>query len=369
MKEPTPAVLKPTRLRSKVKQDQIVDSLRDAILDGTYDAGGRLPTQIELAQQFAVSGFTVQRAVDRLAREGFVRKRQRHGTRVVESPPHLTNLALVLPLDPATGAHYSKLYQALTQAAVAFQHRTARNVFQFHGVDRHADTENRQRLLDHLQAHQLAGIIFASPPFELAGTPILDQPGVPRVCLAGRQWYPHVPAVTPDGHSFFDKALDYLAARGRRRVAMLLVPGLLPPGDEYLTQALAKRGLSSPPHWQLTLGQVAAEGAHNCVRLLMHGAGRERPDGLIIADDNLVEHAQAGLIAAGARVPDDVEVIEHCNFPWPRANVLATKRLGYDINALLRTCVDLIDRQRRGEEAPGFSTVPAVFEEEMPPSR
>jgi DNA-binding LacI/PurR family transcriptional regulator len=96
----------------------------------------------------------------------------------------------------------------------------------------------------------------------------------------------------------------------------------------------------------------------------MHGDAANRPDALIITDDNLVEHAQAGLIAAGIRVPDQVEVVEHCNFPWP-PSVLGTKRLGFDSHAILRACIDLIDRQRRNETVPGMTLVPAIFEEEL----
>ena len=34
----------------------------------------------------------------------------------------------------------------------------------------------------------------------------------------------------------------------------------------------------------------------------------ERPDGLVIWDDNLVDSALSGIVAAGVRVPDEVSV-------------------------------------------------------------
>ena len=353
------------RLAGDGHQKRILNAVRNAILDGTYPAGCQLPNQVQMARQFEVSGFTVHRALDQLAREGFIRKRRRLGTHVVDVPPHLSNLALVFANNPSSSTHYSKFYQALANAAVAYQHSEERTLYLFHGVSRQNGAQDRQRLIDHLQAHQLAGIIFSSPPLELQGTPILDLPGVPRVAFAATQPYPHVPSVTTDRKSFLDKALDYLVARGRRRIALLMVPGFFAEDDPYLAEALAKRNIQSPPHWQLTLGQSAAKGAANCVRLLMHGNPAERPDGLVVFDDNLVEHVQAGLIAAGVQVPDSLEVVEHCNFPWP-PSVLSTRRLGYDVHGLLRVCIDLIDRQRRGEQVSGLTKVSALFEEELP---
>ena len=363
--------MKKTRKKTKAsesgggnQQHRVVEQLRQSILDGTYAAGGKLPNQSELANHFKVSGFTVHRALNQLGREGFIRKRPRLGTHVVDTPPHLVNLALVFAHDPSSKKEgFNKFYQALENAAITYQYSTERNIFRFHGINVHTDSQDRQRLLDCLASHQLAGIIFAFPPFNLEGSPILDMPGVPRVAFESKQMYPHVPSVTTDGHSFIDRALDHLATRKRKRIAMLLVPGL-EDNDPYLNAALAKRGLESPPHWRLILSQGAPEGARNCVRLLMHDRLEARPDGLIIFDDNLVEEAQAGLIASGVKVPEDIDVVEHCNFPCAKS-VLATRRLGFDSTKILNLCIDLIDRQRKGEKVPGQTLVPAVFEDEV----
>jgi len=157
------------------QRSRIVESVRQAIIDGTYPAGGQLPNQAALAETFGVSGFTVQRALNQLAQEGFIVQRPRIGTRVVDLPPHLRDLAFVFEYDPSSPDHSSggKLYAVLAAAATAFQRETDRHVYQFHGVDQRTDTPDRQRLLANLRAHQLAGIIFSHPPFNLEGTLIL----------------------------------------------------------------------------------------------------------------------------------------------------------------------------------------------------
>jgi GntR family transcriptional regulator len=63
---------------------QLFLALREAIFRGEYAAGGMLPTELELEQQFGVSRITVRRAIDELADRGLVRREKGRGTRVVE---------------------------------------------------------------------------------------------------------------------------------------------------------------------------------------------------------------------------------------------------------------------------------------------
>ena len=100
----------------------------------------------------------------------------------------------------------------------------------------------------------------------------------------------------------------------------------------------------------------------------MHGDPSQRPDGILIGDDNLVEYATAGLIDAGVKVPTEVEVVAHCNFPWPTPSVLPVKRLGYDVRECLRECIAAIDEQRGGSKTVSPHIVPARFEEEIQPA-
>lgn len=356
---------KPSASEGGKRQRRVVELLRQSILDGTYGAGAKIPNQNDLAQQYQVSGFTIHRALNQLSKEGFIRKQLRLGTHVVENPPHLTNIGLLFASSPASTQPYNKWYKALENAAISYQQTMARNISRFHGIDSHTDTPDYHHLMDCLATHQLAGLIFAFPPSELAGSPILEMPGIPRVAMTAQHVFPNIPTVTSNLQSFINRALDYLLERGRKRIALLLAPGSTSGTfRQCLDEALSKRGLEIPSHWRQICSQLAPEGACNAVQLLLHDRPEARPDGLIVFDDNLVEEAQAGLIAAGVRVPNDIDVVEHCNFPWTKS-VLATRRLGYDSNQVLRTCIDLIDRQRAGETVPNQTLIPAVFEDEL----
>jgi DNA-binding LacI/PurR family transcriptional regulator len=131
----------------------------------------------------------------------------------------------------------------------------------------------------------------------------------------------------------------------------------------WLQAGLAKRGMVSHRRWHQYVAMRNQAGASNAVEMMMHDS--ERPDALLVLDDNFVEQALAGLGTARIKVPKDVAVVGHANFPVAPAKVLPVRLLGYDINLLLRTCVDLIDRQRAGEQVSGKTVMPILWEEEI----
>jgi GntR family transcriptional regulator len=59
---------------------QLTEQLRKAIADGVYKFGERIPTEPELIERYGVSRITARQAVDRLAREGLVIRKQGKGT-------------------------------------------------------------------------------------------------------------------------------------------------------------------------------------------------------------------------------------------------------------------------------------------------
>jgi len=351
---------KPRSVRhAPVGYRDIVAELRDAILSGKFIAGQRLPTQVELQKRFRTTPVTVQRAIQELAGDGFIRTRGGSGVFVADHPTHLYDYALVFPHDPANPPGiWSRYYAALVNEAAAFSQRGDRRVMPFYGMDYVPQAPDYPRLVKRVESYRLAGIIFATAPFRLADTPVLNQPGIPRVAVMSEPTYPNVPAVWFE--SYLPKALDRLAARGRKRIALL---GNFAANAKKLQPLLSARNMRMRPSWAMPLYPPAVEGARVFVQLLMEG--QERPDALIIGDDNLIEPAVAGLIAAGVRTEEELDVVAHCFFPWAGPTILPMERIGYDARAVLRTCIELIDRQRRAESVPPVTKIAAAFEEEL----
>jgi len=65
---------------------QIARELKRGIAGGTWPVGARLPTELELCEQFGISRFTARAAVRMLEQSGLVTRRQRIGTVVIATP-------------------------------------------------------------------------------------------------------------------------------------------------------------------------------------------------------------------------------------------------------------------------------------------
>ena len=64
---------------------QIYDEIKDAIEKGVYAPKERIPSELELAEQYDVSRITVRRAVEELCSDGYLVKQQGRGTFVSTS--------------------------------------------------------------------------------------------------------------------------------------------------------------------------------------------------------------------------------------------------------------------------------------------
>lgn len=75
---------------------QVRDTLHGRLVSGEYAPGERLPSETRLAEELDVHRLTVRRAVEELAREGFLQARQGSGTYVTHRP---APLAVSIPLS------------------------------------------------------------------------------------------------------------------------------------------------------------------------------------------------------------------------------------------------------------------------------
>lgn len=63
---------------------QLENVLREKITSGAYAGGDRLPTEIELIEEYKVSRITVRQALSALADEGLIERKQGRGTYITE---------------------------------------------------------------------------------------------------------------------------------------------------------------------------------------------------------------------------------------------------------------------------------------------
>jgi len=297
-----------------------------------------------LAADFEVSPVTADHALCQLARQGFVEVRGTAGRFVSPHPPHLHRFALVFP---ELGLLRSQFFTTLAEAAQHMAHdESPRRVDVYHNVSHHRDNEDHRRLLRHLRARMLAGVIFAWPNLSDYGSDLIDTEGVPAA-LVSTGVRPGVPTVYPDLQNWFDRAIAGLSGPGRR-VASLQLPD---PGGSIDMLSMLQRALDRSPHRTMPCWtQYTAAGgintprnASHAVQLLMQLPKENRPDALLVTDSALVQGTIQGLEQSGIEVGRDIEVIAHWNWPAPLPeSPLPITWLGFDARTVLARLLDAL---------------------------
>ena len=357
----------PHPARLAIKCNKILTDLRRRITANLWPPGGQLPTREELEKKYKASSRTVQRALTQLINDGFVRADGRRGTFVVDHPPHLSNYGLVFPFCPSQ-SDWSGHWEALTTAARTIMGGKPGTITQYYGMESPSNTAAYETLLADVCSHRLAGLVFSSPPYLLAKTPVLLEKGIPRVAVMAPGMFPNVGAVVYDADSYVRKALDYLAGHGCRRIGIIQHSSQRSEDTEAhrkLLQQIAARGLGLQPHWVQGVTPHTPGLTRNLVELLMRRPKADRPDGLLVTDDNIVTDVAAGLLAAGVNVPDQLRVVAHANFPCPPPAAVPVWYLGYDMAEVLHLAMAYIDCARRGDTPAEPMVVPARCKDDL----
>jgi GntR family transcriptional regulator len=80
--------------RKQTAYDDLAQTLRDAITSKKWEAGSRLPTEMELAETHGVSRITVRHALQLIEKEGLILRRPKLGTFVSSQPQRLVPVSI-----------------------------------------------------------------------------------------------------------------------------------------------------------------------------------------------------------------------------------------------------------------------------------
>lgn len=352
----------------RVRHSSVLERLRDDVVSGRFVPGSRFPTRIDLQERFGASIATIQRAVNHLTQEGFVTVRGRQGTFVAEHPPHTSTYALV-NLEPAFLLPQAvRFWDTLARVSHEFERWSGQRIRLYDRVLLHTDDPGYRQLAADVTLHRVAGVIYVGR-VDMNGSPLLDLNSCARVGMGSPPLFGKLPSLDQDWYQMFDRALDDFLNHGRRRVAVLSTDAYPPVYYDYIVSGAAARGLTLRPQWFQVVNVLTGDWVSRIVHLLAQSGQAERPDALFVTNDNFLVPALRGLEAAGCRVPDDIEVLSHWNFPAKFEGPGPVRLLGFDARQALQACIDVLDEQRRGGNPPMMSKIPAVFEEEIETSR
>lgn len=360
---------KPRKQRTAIRQEAIVKTLRERIIAGAYTPGSKFPSRLVLQEEFQASSITVQRALDSLIADGFLYTRGHVGTYMAYTPPHQHTNGVFFDDQLLAKPNDGTFWSQLAYHCLALQQSGQAQLNLYFNITGHTDDPDYQRALTDLANQRLAGLIFAATFNPLQHTPLVTTPGLPRVALFG--WDDvGVPYIEPPMTLFFEKALSYLAGRGRRRVALIAVSRQAV--SDYLDPILAQSPLTSHRLWQIPVHTRQTPDTLEYVRItttLLMDYGDIQPDAFIIFDDILVDYVTAGLIDAGVQIGENVDVVAHCNYPLIKPDQWPIQRLGYDTATIFTQAVELLHRQQQGEMPALRNVIAPYFPNELAPCR
>lgn len=293
---------------------QVEHALRRAVEEQVF-ADGRLPTEVELAEQFGVSRETVRRAAEVLQREGLLRKYRRRGTVVQAAPP---GPMVATPKASRLLAYVQAEYRdregrvegvttgitgAMFEGAAA---EAARADYEF--VFRTTTAGDLRAVVERLvERYRIAGIVAASFAEEKAFRK-LGARELPVVLLDHDLAVPKVSSIREDSAAGSRAAVEHLAALGHRRIALAHwhQTDLNPWRLRGYREALRAARLGVRRRYELTT-EITPAGAASIVKQL--AAEEPRPTAVVCFNNTLARFVCEAAQAQGWSVPGDLSVV------------------------------------------------------------
>jgi DNA-binding LacI/PurR family transcriptional regulator len=291
---------------------QVERALRERVAAGAFP-GGRLPTEVDLAEQLGVSRETVRLAAEVLQREGLLVKIRRRGTFVRAAHPPVPPDEPVLKAVGYLQAGYTGRDEEegvmrvvdglMLQGAVEEAARAGIGLHVHHTLNTEAGRVLRQLAGPPV----LQGVIFASFGEEKVLRRAVGL-GLPVVLLDHSSPRLNLPSVREDSFAGTRQGVAHLLRLGHRRVAFVnwRQTDLNPWRLQGYRQALRDAGVPRRRAWELAV-EVTPAGARQAVEQVL--ALAPRPTAVYCFNNTLAGLFIDTVRAAGLRVPEDLSVV------------------------------------------------------------
>jgi LacI family transcriptional regulator len=299
-------IARPITLAAQVEQ-----ILRQALADGRW-GNGRLPTEMDLAEQLGVSRETVRLAAEVLQREGLLVKIRRKGTfaqaPVVALKPSESKLLGYVQVEYRTaGGQEEEPARAFSglmlQGAIEEAGRAGFRLV----VQRTPHTHLRDGFYELYEHTHLRGVIFASYGEEKLLRRIIGL-GLPALLLDHDLHLPRINSVRDDSFEDARQAILYLASLGHRRIAYAnwehadLNPWRL----RGYRQGLRDAHLRRRPGWEIPT-PLTETGTRQVVDAWLGLS--PRPTALYCFNNTLARFVLEELQRRGLHVPQDLSIM------------------------------------------------------------
>ncbi len=276
---------------------------------------------------------------------------------------------IAYPYAPGDSS-WSIFHETFRQVAADYEAAQPDVVFHpYFGIWKPGTAGDASRLVNDLEQRALRGLLFLNRPVLLKDHAIVNHPGVPRVVPGETAIWQNCNIIAMDPVRWETRALRRLRELGCRRLAVIIHDQ----GSRHFRQAfefhlrlILQHGMQFRPEWLQAVNCYTPEWVELVVRKMLAAAGdSDRPDGLLILDDNLVAPTARGILSLGDDRPADPQIIAHANFPRLPAAAVAMEYLGYDLRHFITRALAAIERQAADPAArPHLTRLQPVFASE-----
>lgn len=306
--------------KPKLKYEQLADHFRARINAGQLRAGEPLPSQQAMQSEFAASQSTMERAYALLEKEGLIERRWRSGVFVRPScaSPVTGNIGVLGSpgFQQGNSLYAAALMEGIIEAAGA--------------ASRHPLILGNSLDWDGSDCHKVDGFLIVNIENM---QPLLEKIPASMPCVSLLNNTARIACVKADDEGGARQAVEYLVARGHRRIAFLKNNDASIPTarQQGYRAALRDTGIAPRKSWLCSthlIGHVSP-GQHRLAaysqieRWLQSGWEATGCTALLAQNDHLALGAIRAFSENGLRVPEDVSVIgfdgtELCDYFPPR---------------------------------------------------
>lgn len=327
-----------------MKFNEIVTDLRGRIARGEFLPGEQLPLRAELLKEYDTSLGTIQKAVNLLQLEGFLTNGGPNGTRVAADSPHLFTVGIVVPAKPDDEEQvWDTFFQAFALAVEEYLYHGGPFKFKFYyGVERHSENSAVYReLLEDIECRRIAGTIVLHH-VTLSDRMLNAVSTLPTVVFSDRVFdSPNIIPLMIDFAGIADFACRTLAAKGKKRPAVIVNTGKLMDFIPHILQKTAQNGLATAEAMiqGMCLCREALPWCEQLVKVLFAGPVKDHPDSMIVLNENFLGIVKNSLRQLGH---GDILIVSHCNFPTRSVSPTGVLRVGNDNRSTLLRALDML---------------------------
>ena len=328
---------------------EIEDFVRTLIKTGTLAVGEALPTTMELSAAWGVYSQSINLALEPLAKEGLLSRRQNRGTIVLDGNKKILRLGIYENFGSIAPNDRDFLNSIQIELARILEEQNAE--LKIWIDNRQASKSLPKNLIEACHKREIDGLVCTHPRFELI-KPMTKLP-VPIALLSNYRGC--ASRVLHRYADLVENSVRRLAERGARRIA--LISNLQPnphtstfkrqdPAKFYdvFTETVAALGLETRPEWVIRPSySKSIEGlerfGYDAMKTLWNQ--NVKPDGLFIYPHTSARGSLTAMLELGVKIPEDLKLVAHGNIETP---IITPYPVDW-INSSSRTIVEALVKQ------------------------